>query len=105
MDDVFHQICARGACFLPLEIVGELYELGAHPTNAEISPQFFARVLALSMHSHVYANVLNWVQDTFTKVSWKNHPTLSYLKGPIQTSRSWVASDFEVNSLDSPQVS
>ena len=52
----------------------------------------------------LYSNVLDWVQATFTKVVWKSHTT-SYLDGPIQISRSWVASDFEGNSLEVRQAS
>ena len=53
----------------------------------------------------MYVNVFDWVQATFTKVVWKNHPTLSYIEGPIWTSRFWVASDFEVNSIEVRQAS
>ena len=52
----------------------------------------------------MYGNVLDWVQVTFTKVVWKSHNT-SYLDGPIRTSRSWVALDFEGNSLEVRQAS
>ena len=51
----------------------------------------------------LYGNVLAWVQATFTKVVWKSHTT-SYLDGHIRTSRSWVASDFEGNSLEVQQA-
>ena len=82
-----------------------MYELMARPTTAEVSPQLFASVLALSLHTPVYVNVLDWVQANFTKVLRKNQPTLSYLKGPIRNSRSWVLSEFEVNSLKGRQAS
>ena len=62
--------------------------MGSCPTIAEVTPQLFTSVLALSLHTPVYVNVLDWVQANFTKVVWKNHPTLSYLRGPIWTSRS-----------------
>ena len=104
-DDGFRQIRARGACFLPLELIGDLYELGARPTIAQFAPHLFASVLDLSLENPVYTNVLDWAQASFTNVVWKNHPTLSYLEVPIQTSRSWVPSDFEVNSLDGRQAS
>ena len=64
-----------------------MYELMSRPTTAEVSPQLFASVLALSLHTPVYVNVLDWVQATFTKLVWKNHPTLSYLRVPIRNSR------------------
>ena len=88
----FRCIRTRVACFLPLELVGELYEMGAHRTIAEVAPQLFASVLALSLHTPMYANVLDRVQASFTKVVWKNHPTLSYIEGTIWNSRSWVLS-------------
>ena len=52
----------------------------------------------------MYRNVLDWFQATFTKVVWNSHTT-SYLDGPIRASRSWVASDFEGNSLEGRQAS
>ena len=104
-DDVFCRIRARGACFLPLELVGDLYKLGERLTIAKVSPQLFASVLALSLDTPAYANVLDWVQASFNKVFRKNPPTLSYLEGPIWTSWSWVPSYFEVNSLEGRQES
>ena len=56
------------------------------------------------MYNPLYGNVLNWVQATFTKGVWKSHTT-SYLDGPIRTSWSYVASDFEGNSLEGCQAS
>ena len=88
-----------------MELIGDLYDLGAHPTISEVAPKLLVSVLALSMHTPVYANVLNWVQANFIKVVWKKHPTLSYLGGPIWTSQSWVPSDFEANSLEGRQAS
>ena len=67
-DDSFLHIRARAACFLPLEIFGGLYDLGAQPTIAKVAPQIFASVLALSLGTPVYANALDWVQASFTKV-------------------------------------
>ena len=75
-----------------------------HPTIAKVAPQIFASALALSIKNPLYGNVLNWVQATFTKVVWKSHTTL-YLDGPIRTSWSWVALDFEGNSLEGRQAS
>ena len=88
-----------------MDIVGDMYELWARPTIAKVAPQLFASVLTLSLHTPVYANVVDWVQASFTKVVWKNHPTLSYLEGPIRTSRYWLPSDFEINSLEGCQAS
>ena len=45
-----------------------MYELMARPTTTEVSPQLFASVLALSLGTPVYANALDWVQASFTKV-------------------------------------
>ena len=67
-DDSFRHICARGACFLPSDLVGNIYDLGAHPTIAEVSPQLFNSALTLSIQNPLYGNVLNCVQATFTKV-------------------------------------
>ena len=103
-DDGSRRIRARGVCFLPSELVSGLYDLGGHPTIADVSPQLFASALALSIKNTLYGNVLDWVQATFTKVVWKSHTT-SYLDGPIRTSRSWVASDFGGNSLEGRQAS
>ena len=83
----------------PSELVGGLYDLGKHPTIAEVAHHLFASALDLSLQNPLYRNVLDWVQATFTKVVWKSHTT-SYLDSPIRTSRSWVASDFEGNSLE-----
>ena len=74
-DDGSHRIRAQGVCFLPSDLVGGLYDLGEHPTIAEVTPQLFASALALSIHNNLYGNVLNWVQATFTKVVWKSHTT------------------------------
>ena len=98
-DDGSRQIRARGVCFLPSELVSGLCDLGEHPTIANIALQLFASALDLSIQNPLYVNVIDWVQATFTKVVWKSHTTL-YLGGLIQTSRSWVASDFEGNSLE-----
>ena len=81
-----------------------LYELGARPTITDVSTQIFASVLALSMDTPAYAKVLDWVQASFTKVVWKNQPTLSYVEVTIRTSRSWVPSNFEVYSLEMCQA-
>ena len=104
-DEGLRRIRARGACSLPLEIIGDLYELGVRPTITEVYPKLFASVLSLSLHTPVYDNVLDWFQGSFTKVVWKNHLTLSYLEGPIRTSWYWVPSYFEVNSLEGIQSS
>ena len=60
-DDGSSRIRVRGACFLPLEIVGALYELGARPTITEVAPQLFASALALTKYTPAYENILNWV--------------------------------------------
>ena len=97
-NDSYRQIFARGACLLPSEILGEMYEMGARPTISEVAPQLFASALALTTNNPAYENVLEWVQVLFTKVVWRNHPSLSFLDGPIRTSWSWGASDFKANS-------
>ena len=97
-NDSYCQICARGARLIPSEILGELYEMGARPTIAEVVPQLFAIALALTTNNPAYENVLDWVQVSFTKVVWRNHPPLPFLEGPIRTSWSWGASDFKENS-------
>ena len=68
-DDGSRRIQARGVCFLPSELVVGLYDLGEHPTIAEVSPQLFASSLALSIQNPLYGNVLDWVQATFTRVA------------------------------------
>ena len=67
-DDGSLRIRARGVYFLPSELVGGLYDLGEHPSIAEVSPQIFASALALLLQNPLYGNVLDWVQATFTKV-------------------------------------
>ena len=47
-DDDSRRIRVRGACFLPLELVEELYELGALPTIAKVAPKLFVNSLALT---------------------------------------------------------
>ena len=96
-------ICMRGACFLPSELVRELYKLGSRPTIAKVFPQLFASALALTKDTPAYKNVLEWVQSSFTKVVWRNHPSLSFLEVPIRTSRYWETSDFESNSQEGQQ--
>ena len=101
-DEDYRRIRARGLCFLPLELVGALYELGARPTISEVASQILAIILAFTFtkDTPTYGNVLYWVQNSFTKVVWNNHPTLSFWEGPIWTSRSWEASDFAVTQGD-----
>ena len=41
------RIRARGACFLPSDLVGALYNLGARLTIAKVPPQLFVMILAL----------------------------------------------------------
>ena len=92
VDDDSRRIRAKGTCFLPSELVVALYELGARPTITEVAPQLLARVIALGKDIPVYRNVLDWFQDSFTKVFWKKHPTLSFWEGLIRTGWSWEAS-------------
>ena len=103
-DDGSRRICARGARFLLSELVGALYELGARPTIAEVAPQLFVSILTLTKDTPAYENVLDWVQASFTKLVWRNYPSLSFREGPIRTSRSWGASDFEANLQDGRQA-
>ena len=58
----------------------------------------------MSIQNPLYGNILDWFQATFTKVVWKSHTT-PYLDGPIRTSWSWVASDFEGKYLEGRQYS
>ena len=51
-----------------------------------------------------YGNVLDWVHASFTKVVWKNHPSLSFIEVLIRTSWSWKASNFAANSPEDQQV-
>ena len=51
-----------------------------------------------------YENILDWVQSSFTKVVWKNHPYLYFLEGPIRTSLYWGASNFDTNSQEGQQA-
>ena len=80
----------------------DLYELGALPEISEVASQILAIILAFTFtkDTPTYGNVLYWVQNSFTKVVWNNHPTLSFWEGPIRTSRSWEASDFAVTQGD-----
>ena len=101
--------CCRHRCCLlqpppPLQLVGELYKLGTRPTISKFAPQLFISVLDLTLDTPAYTNFLDWVQASFTKVVWRNHPSLSFLEVPIRTSRSWMASDFEVNLLEGRQA-
>ena len=104
VDDGSCRIHARGSCFLPLELVGELYEMGARPNIAKVTPKIFASALALTKDTPMYKNALNWVKASFTKVVWRNHPSLSFFEVPIRTSRSWGASNFEANSQEGRQA-
>ena len=61
-------------------------------------PQIFVSALALTKDTLAYENVLDWVQDLFTKMVWRNQTSLYFLEGLIRNSRSWGASDFGENS-------
>ena len=52
----------------------------------------------------MYRNVLNWFQASFTKVVWKNNPTLSFWEVPIRTSWSWESSNLAANFAEGRQV-
>ena len=44
-DDGSRWICSRGVCFLPSDLVGWIYDLGAHPTIVDVAPKLFALLL------------------------------------------------------------
>ena len=99
-DEDSRRIRARGSFFLPLELVGALYEMGARRTISEVAPQILAIILAFGKDTPTYRKVLYWVQASITKVVWKNHATLSFWEGPIWTNWSWETSDFAATQGD-----
>ena len=52
----------------------------------------------MGKYAPAYGNALDWVHASFAKVVQKNHSTLSFRWGLIQTSCLWEASDFYANS-------